>query len=205
MTWLPRLYAIADATFGDPVRLAQELFDGGARLVQLRNKKAGARELLVQLERILSIAPKEAHVLVNDRVDVALIGKAAGVHLGQTDLPPASARQILGPDSIVGFSTHNMEQALAAESLPVDYIALGPIFATSTKENPDPVVGLENLAAICKVVHKPVVAIGGIRLENARQAIDAGAQCVAVIRNLLEHADIAGRLHRWNEILNAGT
>jgi thiamine-phosphate pyrophosphorylase len=202
MISLPRLYAIADATFGDPFRLAQELFGGGARLVQVRNKRVSAGELLSQVESILAIAPKDAHVLVNDRLDVALIGNASGVHLGQTDLPPATARRILGADRVVGVSTHNMEQALGADNLAVDYIAVGPIFATSTKENPDPVVGLENLAAICKAVHKPVVAIGGIKLENARLAIEAGARCVAVIRDLLEDTDVAGRARRWNEILN---
>jgi thiamine-phosphate pyrophosphorylase len=165
---LPPLYAIADAAFGDPVQLAEALFSGGARLVQIRNKKASARELLQQVESVLAIAPSDAKVVVNDRVDVALISGAAGVHLGRTDLPPVAARQILGPERIVGFSTHNMEQALAADKLPVDYIAVGPIFATASKENPDPVVGVEELARIVQSVQKPVVAIGGVTLENLR-------------------------------------
>src|SRR5271167_3867038 len=120
---LPRLYAIADAAFGDPVQLAEALFSGGARLVQIRSKKASAREFLQQVEGVLAIAPPDAQVIVNDRADVALIAGAAGVHLGQTDLPPASAREytLLGPDRIVGFSTHNMEQALEADKLRVDY------------------------------------------------------------------------------------
>src|SRR5215831_8890666 len=125
MNPLPRLYAIADASFGDPVALARHLFAGGVRLVQVRNKKGSSRELLEQVERILTIAPADAQVLVNDRVDVALLSGAAGVHLGQTDLSPASARQILGSDRIVGLSTHNPEQALEADALPVDYVGVG--------------------------------------------------------------------------------
>jgi len=188
-----RLYAIADASFGDSVRLAEALFDGGARLVQVRNKKAGAREFLSQVERILSFAPSDGRVIVNDRVDVALLAGAAGVHLGQTDLPPAAARQILGPGRIIGFSTHNLEQAVEADNLPVDYIAVGPVFATSTKDNPDPVVGVEKLAIICRAVKKPVVAIGGITLDNAKAALSAGAASVAVIRDLVAHEDVAQR------------
>ena len=197
MKQLPRLYAIADAAFGDPIQLAEALFQGGARLIQIRNKKASARELLKQVERILALAPADAQILVNDRIDVALIADAAGVHLGQTDLAAAAARQILGPGRIVGISSHNLEQALDADRLPVDYIAVGPIFPTTTKENADPVIGLERLAAVCKTIHKPVVAIGGIKLENAREVLNAGASSIAVIRDLLGDQDVAKRTHRW--------
>jgi len=197
---LPRLYAIADASFGDPVRLAEHLFGGGARLLQVRNKKGSARELLQQVERILSVAPADAELIVNDRVDVALIA-GTGVHLGQTDLPPHAARRILGFDRIVGFSTHSVEQALRANELPLDYIAVGPIFPTGTKENPDPVLGLEALGAICKVVRKPVVAIGGIKLESAVQVLQTGVSSIAVIRDLLDAPDIASRVRRWFEVL----
>src|SRR5688500_4978536 len=154
MNPVPRLYAIADASFGDPVRLAVALFDGGARLVQLRNKKASARELLDQVESVLRFAPGDARIIVNDRVDVAVITRAAGVHRGQADRGAAEARKILGPDRIVGISTHNLVQALQADTLPVDYIAVGPIFPTSTKSNADPVVGVAGLAAICRSIHK---------------------------------------------------
>jgi thiamine-phosphate pyrophosphorylase len=201
---LPRLYAIADAAFGDPVQLAKALFSGGARLVQIRNKKAAARELLQQVESVLALAPPDARVVVNDRVDVALISGAAGVHLGQTDLPPAAARQSLSPERIVGFSTHNMEQALEADKLPVDYIAVGPIFATLSKENPDPVVGVEELARIVQSVQKPVVAIGGIRMENARDVMRTGAQAVAVIHSVLSASNIAERVRQWLQVLNEG-
>jgi thiamine-phosphate pyrophosphorylase len=201
MTPLPRLYAIADASFGDCVRLAEGLFAGGVRLVQLRNKKAGAGELLAQVERVLAAAPTDTRVIVNDRVDVALLAGAAGVHLGQTDLPPAEARRILGPNRIIGFSTHNFEQATDADKLPVDYIAVGPIFATSTKENPDPVVGLSMLSEICRSVHKPVVAIGGIKLEQASDVFKAGATSVAVIRDLLDTQNLVMRCREWGGAL----
>jgi thiamine-phosphate pyrophosphorylase len=134
---------------------------------------------------------------VNDRADVALIAGAAGVHLGQDDLNVTDARRFLGADRIIGFSTHNLEQAAAADRLPTDYLAVGPIFRTSTKVNADPVVGLEYLAAICSVVHKPVVAVGGIKLENVREVLQAGAHSVAVIRDLLDDPDIAGRVRAY--------
>ena len=197
MTSLRRLYAISDASFGDPVRLAQALFDGGARLVQVRNKKASARELFNQVESILKRAPADASVIVNDRVDVARITGAAGVHLGQSDIGVVEARRILGPGQIIGFSTHNLEQALAASKLPADYIAVGPIFPTSTKLNAEPVVGLEKLATICKAVQKPVVAIGGIRLENAAEVLAAGPHSIAVVSDLLSAADIQARVREW--------
>jgi len=197
MTSLRRLYAISDASFGDPVRLAQALFDGGARLVQVRNKKSSARSLFNQVESILKRAPADASVIVNDRVDVARITGAAGVHLGQSDIGVVEARRILGPGQIIGFSTHNLEQALAASKLPADYIAVGPIFPTSTKLNAEPVVGLEKLATICKAVQKPVVAIGGIRLENAAEVLAAGPHSIAVVSDLLAAADIRARVREW--------
>ena len=199
MTVLPRLYAIADASFGDPVQLAQSLIIGGAPLIQLRNKKAGAREFLDQVERVLALAPPDVRIVVNDRVDVARIAGAGGVHLGQTDLPPAAARKILGLDCIVGFSTHNLSQALAADKFPIDYIAVGPIFPTSTKQNPDPVVGLHGLTTIAKAVQKPIVAVGGITLEKAAQVLKAGAHSIAVIRDLLDCADVETRTREWIE------
>jgi thiamine-phosphate pyrophosphorylase len=182
--------------------LAKHLFDGGARLVQVRNKKGSTRELLNQVDRILSFMPDDATIIVNDRADVALIAGAGGVHLGQADLPPAKARQILGPDFVIGISTHNLGQAVEAARLPVDYIAVGPIFLTTTKENPDPVIGLETLATICKAAGKPVVAIGGIKLEHVVEVLQAGASSIAVIRDVLGAPDIAARVKRWIEVLN---
>ena len=201
MKALPRLYAITDASFGDPVRLAASLIAGGARLIQLRDKTASPRELLDKVERIIALAPADVRLIVNDRVDIARITGAAGAHVGQSDLPPAAVRSVLGPDPIVGFSTHNMEQAVEADKLPIDYIAVGPIFPTSTKENPDPVLGPKGLVKISQVVHKPVVAIGGIRLENAAEVLKAGVHSIAVIRDLLDSADVQGRTRQWIEAL----
>jgi thiamine-phosphate pyrophosphorylase len=199
MKSVPRLYAIADASFGDPVGLSRALFAGGARLVQIRNKTAGAAELLAQVEDVMRFAPPDAQVVVNDRVDVALLAKA-GVHLGQDDFPVLEARSILGDSAILGISTHNLDQALRANELPVDYIAVGPIYATTTKSNPDPVVGVEQLAEICRKVTKPVVAIGGLTLDRAERVFAAGARSLAVIRDLSASEDIAGRTRQWIEV-----
>jgi thiamine-phosphate pyrophosphorylase len=202
MKALPRLYAIADASFGDPVRLAASLIAGGARLIQLRDKSASPRELFDKVERIIALATADVRIIVNDRVDIARITGAAGAHIGQRDLPPTAVRAVLGPDAIVGFSTHNVEQAVEADKLPIDYIAVGPIFPTSTKESPDPVVGLKGLVKISQVVHKPVVAIGGIRLENAAEVLKSGAHSIAVIRDLLDSADVQGRTRQWIDALD---
>jgi len=201
VTPLPRFYAVVDSSFSNPIDLAKSLFDGGVRLVQVRNKTASSRELLDQVQTILSIAPPDARVIVNDRADVALITGAAGVHLGQADLPATAARAIIGPDRIVGLSTHNMDQALEADKLFVDYVAVGPVFPTSTKLNADPVVGLDGLAAICRAIHKPVVAIGGIQLGNVRQVLDAGAHSVAVIRDLLSSENVEARSREWIRLI----
>jgi len=205
MKQLPRLYAIADASFGNPVKLAEALFEGGARLVQVRNKSASARDALEQVERILALAPPDALVLVNDRVDIALISGAAGVHLGQTDVPPKAAREILGPNRIIGISTHNLQQAIDADGQPVDYVALGPIFATTTKRNPDPVVGVEPLRAASQVLRRPLVAIGGITMRNIGDVLDAGAGSLAVVRDLLDNENVAARTRQWLEILKTRT
>ena len=205
MKQFPRLYAIADASFGDPVKLAEWLFEGGARLVQVRNKNASARDALEQVERILALAPPDALVLVNDRVDIALISGAAGVHLGQTDVPPKAARDILGPNRIIGISTHNLQQAIDADGQPVDYVALGPIFATTTKSNPDPVVGVELLRAASQILQRPIVAIGGITIRNIGDVFDAGAGSLAVIRDLLDNENVAARTRQWLEILKTRT
>jgi thiamine-phosphate pyrophosphorylase len=136
-------------------------------------------------------------ILINDRVDIALMTGAGGVHLGQDDLPPAEARRILGSDAVVGFSTHSVEQALLATDLPVDYIVIGPIFETATKANPDPVVGLEGLMAVRKAVDVPLVAIGGINGETLISVLAAGADSIAMIGALYDRNDIA---HRYNEL-----
>ncbi|HEX5000254.1 MAG TPA: thiamine phosphate synthase [Terriglobia bacterium] len=200
MRTLPRLYAIADAAFGDPVSLAAALFEGGARLVQLRNKDAAPATLLAQTEAILLAAPPGALVIVNDHVDVALIARAAGAHVGQDDLPPEAARHVLGPEAIIGVSTHNLEQALAADRAPVDYIAVGPVFETRHKASPAAALGLETLALICRSVTRPVVAIGGITLSSAPAVYQCGARSIAAIGDLVGAPDIAGRVRQWLEV-----
>jgi thiamine-phosphate pyrophosphorylase len=197
MTVFPRLYAIADSSYGEPVRLAASLFEGGARLLQVRNKTASSRELLMQVEAILKIAPPESRVIVNDRSDIALVGKAAGVHLGQQDIPAGMAREILGSSALIGVSTHNLDQALAADNEPIDYIAVGPIFPTKSKDNPDPVIGLENLQLICSRVQKPVVALGGVTLDRAQEVFDCGASSIAVINDILRSSNVADRTRDW--------
>jgi thiamine-phosphate pyrophosphorylase len=197
MIALPRLYAVADGAFGDPVRLAMELLDGGAGLVQIRHKAASSRILTHEVDEVLKAGPRHARIVVNDRPDVARLAGAFGVHLGQEDLSPSLARTVLAENQVIGYSTHNVSQALEAERFPVDYIAVGPIFATSTKKNPAPVVGLERLREICSRVHKPIVAIGGITLDSAQDVLNCGAASVAVISDLLKHGNVAERTRTW--------
>jgi thiamine-phosphate pyrophosphorylase len=183
---IPRLYAITDAASPlSHVEQVERLVAAGVGWIQLRDKRAAGRELFEIAVAALAVArPRGAKLVVNDRVDVALAANADGAHVGQDDLPADAARAILGPDRIVGVSTHSVEQARAAADLPVDYVAIGPVFATATKENPDPVVGLEGVAAVRAAVALPLVAIGGVTLERAPGVIAAGADSVAVIGDL---------------------
>ena len=163
------------------------LIEGGATLIQLRDKHAAPREFYREAAAALQVArDHNARLIINDRVDIALALKADGVHLGQTDIPAEAARRLLGTEAIIGFSTHNPEQAKLATALPVDYLAFGPIFQTSTKENPDPVAGLIALREVGTIkVSLPLVAIGGITRANAVEVLKAGADAVAVIAELV--------------------
>jgi thiamine-phosphate pyrophosphorylase len=163
-------------------RLARALLDGGARVLQLRMKRGSAADMLAVVDELRPLCrAREATLIVNDRLDVALSGGADGVHLGQDDLPLAAARR-LAPALVIGVSTHDEAQARAAADGGADYIGFGPCFATTTKENPDPVVGLERLAAVCKLVAPlPVVAIGGITLDHCPDVARAGARAAALI------------------------
>jgi thiamine-phosphate pyrophosphorylase len=194
---LPRLYAVADGAFGDPVRLARELFEGGATLVQIRHKGADSRALAGEVDEVLKLAPRNSRVIVNDRPDIARIAGAAGVHLGQEDLSPSLARTVLVDGQVIGYSTHNLSQAMEADKEPVDYIAVGPVFATATKKDASPELGLERLREICSRVQKPVVAIGGITLELAGDVFNCGAASVAVIGDLLKGGNVVGRTRDW--------
>jgi thiamine-phosphate pyrophosphorylase len=190
---LPKLYPVTDARLSGLSHAEQvaRLADGGATFVQLREKRLPPREFNREAAAALEVArARGVRLIVNDRADLALALRADGVHLGQDDLPPEAARALLGPEAVVGFSTHSVEQAARAARLPVSYVAIGPVFATSSKENPDPVVGLEGVRRVRAAVgHLPLVAIGGITAENARAVLDAGADSVAVIGALLRPGD----------------
>ena len=186
---LPKIYPITDARLSGLTHAEQvrRLAAGGATLVQVREKHSSPREFYREAEEALRVARElGVRLIVNDRADIALAIGADGVHLGQDDLPPASARELLGERAVIGFSTHNVEQAREAARLPVDYLAIGPIFETSSKENPDPVVGLEGLRRVREIVGQiPLVAIGGISSENLQEVLSAGADSVAVISLLV--------------------
>ena len=208
---LPGLYPIIDfscfAAQPDPVmavvRYAEELIAAGVTLIQLRDKSQPehARRFLScarELRRVTwatgttatGTMPR-ATLIINDRVDICLAAEADGVHLGQGDLSPAAARKIFdqvkdGKTRTIGFSTHSLAQVREADALPIDYIAIGPVFATGSKANPDPIIGLEGVHQARRVTKKPLVAIGGITRQNCSQVKAAGADAVAVISDLLE-------------------
>lgn len=198
---LPPLYPIIDfscfAAEPDPiraiVRYAEELIVAGAMLIQLRDKSQPEqpRRFLSCARELRRVTLGKATLIINDRVDICLAAGADGVHLGQDDLSPAAARRILdqvkdGKIRIIGFSTHNLAQVITADALPIDYIAIGPVFATGSKANPDPVIGLEGVRQARQATKKPLVAIGGITRQNCSQVRAAGADAVAVISDLLE-------------------
>jgi thiamine-phosphate pyrophosphorylase len=186
---LPKLYPITDARLSGLSHAEQvaRLSGGGATFIQLREKHLSPREFYQAAAEALEVArARGVRLIINDRVDIARALGADGVHLGQDDLPPVAARELLGEQAIIGFSTHTVEQAIEAARLLVDYIAIGPIFNTSSKENPDPLVGLEGLRRVRQAVGRlPLVAIGGITLETAHEVIAAGADAVATISLLL--------------------
>jgi thiamine-phosphate pyrophosphorylase len=185
---LPPLYPILDASLLPPfergaqlMHIVCDLENAGMTLLQYRNKQGGQDEILSDAEVIRKNAAGRLRLIMNDHPELAVRAGFDGVHVGQTDVSPAEARRIVGPDRIVGVSTHNCEQLEAADEMPVDYIAIGPVFATASKQNPDPVVGLKGVREARGLTSKPLVAIGGITLENARSVLDAGADSVAVI------------------------
>jgi len=202
---LPRLYPITDRRLSGLSHAGQvaRLCEGGARLVQLREKHLPAREFYREAEEALGVARSfGAKLIVNDRADVALAVGADGVHLGQDDMPPEAARALLGGEAIIGFSTHSVGQAISAARLPVSYIAVGPVFATSSKERPDPVVGLEGVRRVREAIRSvPLVAIGGITVQTAPEVVEAGADSVAVIAALIATSDPAEITRRTRDFL----
>lgn len=164
-------------------RFAEALAAGGATLIQLRNKQGSAAALLSQAREVRRAA-SGVRLIMNDRADLCLAAGFDGVHVGQQDLSAAGARAVVGKERWVGVSTHNAAQLAEAEAGPADYVAIGPVFATSTKEAPDPVVGLEGVRQARAATRKPLVAIGGITRANCRAVVEAGADAVAVVSDL---------------------
>lgn len=196
----PALYAILDPNLvTSPVNaLAEALAHAGVRLMQLRDKRSSARRIYVQARELAEIlSPHEVRLIVNDRPDIAAMSGAAGVHVGQDDLPVEEARKICAAPKWVGVSTHNLEQLREADRTSADYIAVGPIFPTGTKENPDPVVGVDFVRVARQLTRKPLVAIGGITLASAGDVFRAGADSVAIIRDLIADPDPGVRAHEY--------
>ena len=204
---LPRIYPITDTRISGLSHLEQvkRLVAGGAKFIQLREKNASPRDFCEQALEVVEFARAQGvRIIINDRVDIALALKADGVHVGQDDLPPELVRQILGPEAIIGFSTHTIGQVIAAVELPIDYIAYGPIFQTTTKENPEPIIGTEAIKQIRPLVgNLPIVAIGGISGIHLRSVIEAGADSTAMIGAILSEPDnIAVQYIQFNTLAN---
>ncbi len=204
---VPAFYPILDtgavlARDLDPVRVAQDILDGGARILQFRHKAFLSRQAFRWLEEIAGLTRQAgAMLVVNDRTDLARLFGAA-LHLGQDDLPPTAARTITGSQTMIGFSTHNEIQLRAAANEEVDYVALGPIFGTSTKENPDATVGVEELRRLRPLTNRPLVAIGGITRVNALSVRTAGADSLAIVADLFpDNGNVVGRTREWIDLL----
>ncbi len=209
MKTLPRLYPILDTGALERrglalVETAAAMIEGGARILQIRHKMLWSGRVFDDAREVAALCRQAgATLIVNDRADIAkLLG--AGLHVGQDDLAPTDARALLGDEAVIGYSTHNAAQLRDAAAEPVDYIALGPIFGTTSKQNPDPAVGIDELRRCRALVEKPLVGIGGITRENARAVFDAGADAVAVIADLLPTgaaaADVRQRIEEWRGI-----
>jgi len=208
---LPRLYPILDtATLArrgcDAGAAARAMLEGGARILQFRHKGSFTRDVFAQAERISALCREaDALFIIDDRADIAMM-LDAGLHVGQDDVPAHIARRLIGSDRVLGLSTHNAEQVAAAASQPVDYIAFGPVYATASKENPDPVAGPDGLRmAVAGAAGRPVVAIGGIARANAAEALAAGAASLAVIGDVLPDPctpeAIRSRIEEWALLL----
>ena len=203
----PRLYAIIDPdllTISE-LELAEALAGSGVELVQYRNKTASSRQFFEISRQLASLLdPRGVRLIVNDRPDIAMLAGAGGVHVGQDDLSVEDARAVCGgsegKDRWVGISTHTLEQLAAADRTSADYIAFGPIFQTATKKNPDPVVGTELLRKARQLTKKPLVAIGGITLDRAAEVYRAGADSLAVIRDLICVADPGNRAREYLDV-----
>jgi len=205
----PRIYPILDtqslaANACEPETAARAWLDGGARILQFRHKGQWTRSVFEQAERVAGqCRERRAIFVINDRADVALL-LGAGLHVGQDDLAPGDARKLMGAEALLGYSTHNPHQLDTAAAEPVDYAAIGPIFGTASKQNPDPVVGLDELRRCRARCVRPLVAIGGITRETARAVFAAGADAVAVIGDLIPEnctsGDLRRRMEEWLQL-----
>jgi len=200
---LPAFYPILDTEVAarhgiDPILAASQILEAGAKILQFRHKGFFSRDVFSTLERVGGLCREAgAMFVVNDRVDLAVLSGAA-LHLGQDDLTPSAARMITGPNVVIGFSTHNEAHLRSAAAEPADYLALGPIFGTASKLNPDPTVGLAELKRLRSLTNRPLVAIGGIALKNARDVLEAGANSVAVIADLFaDPGNLRARTAEW--------
>lgn len=188
---LPALYPIlvpsrvGSGTLAETCEFARELIQGGATLLQLREKDASAKEILRLARELRRVIPSEVTLILNDRADLAIAAQANGVHVGQDDIPAEAVRRIIGRERILGVSTHNLEQLAVAQQTSANYLAIGPVFHTSSKDKPDPIIGLEGVRRARSHSQRPLVAIGGITLQNCQSVIHAGADSVAVISELL--------------------
>lgn len=200
----PPLYAILDvAAVDSEARIPETLAENGVGLIQVRDKHAAARAVFeVSKGLVTRLSPKDVRVIVNDRPDIAAMVGAGGVHVGQDDLPVEAARACCGGDLWVGVSTHNLEQFQLAVATSADYIAVGPVFPTATKDNPDPVVGLELIRAARRLTRKPLVAIGGITVQSAELVYRAGADSIAVVSDLLSAPNPALKAGEYIAIAN---
>jgi thiamine-phosphate pyrophosphorylase len=199
---LPRLYPILDAGFlaarGHELRwAAEQMRTAGVELLQYRDKKGSPQSILQNASVIREVfAGTHCRLILNDRADLAVLANWAGVHVGQGDLSPDDARQVLGATRLVGVSTHNEEQVRLADTSCADYVAVGPVFATGTKLDAEPVIGLEGVRRARALTTKPIIAIGGITRENASSVIEAGADSVALISALFVEGESVAKVAR---------
>jgi len=195
---LPPIYPILDDTYlsyDNMEGTARALIEGGAGILQLRAKSFSSAELLSAARSIERLTRKAGVTfIVNDRIDIALLSDADGVHIGQDDMPVGAARKLLGREKIIGYSTHNVEEALAAVRLPVDYISFGPLFTTGTKKDAEEPKGVSALTEVTRSVNIPIVAIGGIGEDRIAEVLRSGTQSVAMISNILLAQDIKEKM-----------
>ena len=201
-------YLLCDDSVRPELPLAEKaarLLAGGARVLQLRMKRTPPREALAAAREVVAACHRAgALCLLNDRVDLALLSGADGVHVGDDDLPPEAARELLGPARLVGVTVRNAAGARAAKAAGADYVGVGPIFGTTTKQVPAPVLGVEAFAAVVRECPLPVVGIGGVGLSNIAQVAAAGAHCAAVASDALMAADISEQVRRLSAAFDTG-